>query len=143
MKIIDDGSCFACGKNNEIGLKLRFKLDREKKTAITETTIESHFSGWVNAVHGGIICTLLDEAMVYACASTGLFVATGTISVKFRKPVPTTEMLTIEGQVLEHRRKVMKTCAKIMRDGVVLAEAEGVMMVVGETDPDADYDYVG
>ena len=134
MEIIDDGSCFACGKSNEIGLKLNFKLDREAKTAITETTVKNHFSGWINAVHGGIICTLLDEAMVYACAATGWFVATGTLSVKYRKPVPTDEPIIIEGEVIEHRRKVMKTKARILRNDVVLAEAEGVMIVVGEVE---------
>ncbi|MFC1467760.1 PaaI family thioesterase [Verrucomicrobiota bacterium] len=142
MEIIDDGSCFVCGKNNECGLKLRFKLDREAKSATTTTVLKDHFSGWVNAAHGGIICALLDEAMVYACAATGWFVATGNMNVKFRKPVPVGETLTIEGELLEHRRKMMKTRARVLKDGEVLAESEGTMVVVGEVENEQDYAFV-
>ena len=142
MEIIDDGSCFVCGDKNEIGLKLRFKLDREGQCATTTTILKDHFSGWINAAHGGIICALLDEAMVYACAATGWFVATGTINVKFRKPVPVGETLTIEGELLEHRRKIMKTRARVLKGDEVLAESEGVMMVVGEVTNEAGYDFI-
>lgn len=142
MEITDDGSCFVCGEHNEIGLKLRFKLDREAKKASTTTELKDHFSGWINAAHGGIICCLLDEAMVYACATTGWFVATGNMSVKFRKPVPVGKTLTIEGELLEHRRKVMKTRAKVMLEDEVLAESEGTMIVVGEVKNEQDYDFV-
>lgn len=142
MEIIDDGSCFVCGDKNEIGLKLRFQLDRETQTATTTTVLKEHFSGWINAAHGGIICALLDEAMVYAGAAAGWFVVTGNIRVKFRKPVPVGETLTIEGELLSHRRKTMKTRARVLKDGELLAESEGTMIVVGEVTNPEEYDYV-
>jgi uncharacterized protein (TIGR00369 family) len=142
MEIIDDGSCFVCGDKNEIGLKLRFQLDRSTKTATTNTVLKEHFSGWLNAAHGGIICALLDEAMVYACATAGWFVATGTINVKFRKPVPVGETLTIEGELISHRRKIMKTVGRVFQNGELLAESEGTMIVVGEVLNPQDYNYI-
>lgn len=142
MEIIDDGTCFVCGHKNEIGLKLRFKLDRAGQCATTTTVLKDHFSGWLNAAHGGIICALLDEAMVYACAASGWFVVTGNINVKFRKPVPVGETLTIEGELISHRRKAMQTRARVLSGDTVLAESEGTMMVVGEVTNEADYEFV-
>lgn len=142
MKIIDDGTCFACGNKNENGLQLRFQLDRTAQTATTTTILKDHFSGWLNAAHGGIICALLDETMVYACAATGWYVVTGNINVKFRKPVRVGETLTLEGELISHRRKTMKTKARILCNGELLAEAEGTMIVVAEVTNQEAYDYI-
>ena len=106
MDIIDDGSCFACGHHNESGLKLQFDIDAVAMTASTTFTIPSSFSGWKNAAHGGIVSTILDEVMVYACGSVGWLVATGRLAVRFRKPVPVETPLLLTGQVVKHRGRL-------------------------------------
>jgi uncharacterized protein (TIGR00369 family) len=142
MGIIDDSNCFACSPENEIGLKLRFQLNRTTQTATTTTVLKEHFSGWLDTAHGGIICALLDESMVYACATTDQLVVTGTISVKFRQPVPVGETLTIEGTLISHRRKTMTTVGRVFQNGELLAEAEGTMIVVGEVLNPQAYNYI-
>ena len=119
MEIIDDGTCFVCGDQNEIGLKLRFQLDRAARKASTTTVLKDHFSGWVNAAHGGIICCLLDEAMGGQPFSS-----------------------IVEGELLEHRRNIMKTRARVLKGNEVLAESEGMMMVVGEVTDEDDYEFI-
>ena len=128
--VLDDDNCFACGTRNPIGLNLKFKLDPETSTAVTETVIADHFNGWKGAVHGGIITTLLDEIMVYACTSSGWFTVTGTIEVKFHKPVPTGKKLIATGMVRENRGRSILTTGTIELDGVLLASAKAVLIPV-------------
>ncbi|HOP26449.1 MAG TPA: PaaI family thioesterase [Candidatus Sabulitectum sp.] len=89
-----------------------------------------HFSGWRGAAHGGIITTLLDETMVYACTSTGWLTVTGTITVKFHRPVPTETPLEVTGTVLRNRGRSISAEGAIREGGVLLASAEGVFIPV-------------
>ncbi len=126
--VLDDDNCFACGTKNPIGLQLKFKLEPETGTAVTETVIADHFNGWKGAVHGGIITTLLDEIMVYACTSSGWFTVTGTIEVKFHKPVPTGKKIIVTGRIIENRGRSISTVGTIERDGIILASAKAVLI---------------
>lgn len=126
--VLDDDNCFACGSQNPIGLKLKFKLNEEDGTAVTQTTIADHFNGWKGAVHGGIITTLLDEIMVYAGTSSGWFTVTGSIEVKFHKPVPTGKLLTIKGKIEENRGRSILTSGTIELNNKVLASAKAKLI---------------
>jgi len=130
LTFLDDDNCFACGSENPVGLKLKFKLDPDQGTAVSETVIADHFNGWKGAVHGGIITTMLDEIMVYACTSSGWFTVTGTIEVKFHNPVPTGELLVISGRIEENRGRSIRTSATIKFKGNVLASAKAVLIPV-------------
>lgn len=130
LTLLDDDNCFACGSENPVGLKLKFSLDPEKGTAVSSTVIADHFNGWKGAVHGGIITTLLDEIMVYACTSSGWFTVTGTIEVKFHKPVPTGELLVVTGRIEENRGRSIRTSATLEFHGNVLASAKAVLIPV-------------
>src|SRR5437762_54292 len=58
--------CFVCGQQNPLGLKLRLETDGTSVQA--QFTPEVVHVGFKGIVHGGIISTLLDELMVWACA---------------------------------------------------------------------------
>ena len=134
MRIEMNGNCFACGRQNPHGLHLAFSLDYEHLRAQTETIVDSRFIGWEEAVHGGITATLLDETMVYACGAAGKLVATASMSVKYRKPVPANTPILLQGKVLKNRKRFLTASATITRDGVVLAEGEGIFAVMQEVD---------
>ena len=53
--------CFACGPKNPIGLHLEFQLADGKFRA--HKALASEYQGYSGIVHGGIVTTLLDEAM--------------------------------------------------------------------------------
>ncbi|MCK5740131.1 PaaI family thioesterase [bacterium] len=139
MNVRDDGSCFACGAANETGLHLVFRLDLNQKTAATDTVLDERFNGWKGIAHGGIISTMLDEAMVYACITEKKMVATANLSIKFRAPVAVGKPLHIEGQVVQSRKRIMKARATLRFEGEVLAEAEGTFMTLTELDNLDDY----
>jgi acyl-coenzyme A thioesterase PaaI-like protein len=55
--------CFGCGPDNPYGLHLQFTLDATAQTATARVHLDRHFEGPPGHIHGGIIATLLDEAM--------------------------------------------------------------------------------
>lgn len=134
MELEDDGFCFACGPSNHIGLKLEFKVDPVARTATTETVLAGHFNGWKGVAHGGIVSTLLDETMIYACGSLGWLSVTAELSVRFKRPVPTGVPLTVIGHVVDHRGRFFTANSEIRQDGNVLASATGKMFPVMEVD---------
>ncbi len=138
MDIIEDGTCFACGHRNPAGLQLQFALDAESMRATAHTLLDVRFSGWRRAAHGGIITALLDEAMVYACGAAGMYVATASLTVRFRNPVPVETRLRIEGWVTQQRSRIFRARSHILLDEKRLAEADGMfapMRPIHSNDP--------
>jgi uncharacterized protein (TIGR00369 family) len=126
----DDGKCFACGQDNPIGLKLLFQLDGEGRST-TSFTPPDEFQGFAKILHGGIICTLLDEAMAWAIILNGHLGATASMKVKFRKPVPIGKQVTVTGEILNQGARSWALASYILDEsGQVLAEAEGVFAAV-------------
>jgi acyl-coenzyme A thioesterase PaaI-like protein len=134
---IDDGRCFACGPENEIGLRLRFERAGEGVRA--HTVLRPEFQGWKQIAHGGIALALLDEAMAHAAGAAGHRGVTASMNARFRKAVPLGEPLEIEGRVKWVRRNVLELQARVLdRSGTVLVEAEGRFVSQGRIEDIAD-----
>ena len=120
--------CFACGKDNPVGLKL--KLVKDGDEARGEFTISDLYQGWRGYVHGGIIFTILDEAMAYAFFPE-IRGVTAKTEVRIRQPVPIGVPLVVTGRVVKKTRKLFTTAAEItLEDGTVLAESTAQVYVV-------------
>ena len=52
--------CFACGRDNPIGLHIDFHVDDDAVCTAEFTPTENHV-GWQDTVHGGIIYAALDD----------------------------------------------------------------------------------
>jgi uncharacterized protein (TIGR00369 family) len=123
-------NCFGCGRENPIGLKLGFHSDGGSVKA--EFTPSKLYEGYPGYLHGGIIFTVLDEAMGWAAhdLSSGVFAVTARSQIRFRRPVPTGEPLTIAASITRKTRKFIWTKATIRRkDGTLAAEATAIMVV--------------
>ena len=127
----DYAMCFACGQENPIGLKLRFRSDGE--TVRAEFTPGELHQGWPGIVHGGIINTLLDEAMVYAPFFHGIHCVTAKMEVRIRQPVLVGQQLFISSIIARKTRRLIETEANIvLEDGTTVAEGKATMFVVNE-----------
>ena len=82
LKLEDDNHCFACGKKNPCGLKLSFNYSGGRLTS--EFTPSKIHQGYKDITHGGIITTILDEAMIQAAIAEGLNPITAEINVRFK-----------------------------------------------------------
>lgn len=121
INIRDTKMCFGCGKENEFGLQLEFSLEKGK--AMAEFTLKPRFQGWNGIAHGGIVATVLDEAMAWAIKSFGIKAVTAEMSVKYRKPTPIGKPLKVIGSILKSKGRAIFTEAKIMDEDKILATA--------------------
>lgn len=134
MKQPNSAHCFACGMENEYGLKLPFYGDGELRV-VCEYIISDQYQGFPGIAHGGIVTTLLDEALVRAFMTKdpNRFMYTAKLTVRFRKQVPTEQLLKIEGEVVKDRGRMGESKAKILGpDGDILAEAEALVVALEE-----------
>jgi acyl-coenzyme A thioesterase PaaI-like protein len=126
---LNEGLCFGCGQNNPIGLKLNFTKDGDICRA--EFTPSSSHQGWPGIVHGGILASLLDEAMSYAAYFEGFTCLTASMQVRLRQPVKITEPLVITASVTANRKKLLETRAAVcLKDGTVVAESTSKQFVI-------------
>src|SRR5579872_607804 len=117
----DDRKCFACGPDNDRGLRMRFEYG--EGTARSELITGDAFAGWRDIMHGGVVAVLLDEAMAHATLSTGVRCVTARLEIRFRKPVPTDKPLIVEGAVTSRRGRVLEVSGTLKgKDGTLYAE---------------------
>jgi len=119
-----DHHCFACGGTNPIGMRLHIELG--EGTARTTWTAGADFVGWSDKLHGGIVATLLDEVMAWACSSYDAWAVTAEMSVRYRSPASPGEKLHGEGHVVERRRRIYEVSGEVRGDdGRLVAEGSG------------------
>lgn len=123
-------NCFVCGEKNPRGLHVQFRNEAGKAKAIV--ALDETLEGYQGVIHGGILSSLLDEAMIYAgYFATGKFSVTGELKVRFLKPVPTGESYSVEGEIKERKGRILIGEAKITNnEGTVFAKAEGKLFVI-------------
>lgn len=128
-------SCFVCGENNAIGLRQRFETDGT--IVRTRFTPRPEHAGFKGVIHGGILATLLDEIMVWACAvRTKKFGFCAEMTVRFQRPaIPGAELLVEAELITDRRGKIFEAKAEVRNPkGEVLASATGKYMPVRDAD---------
>ncbi|MCU0236746.1 MAG: PaaI family thioesterase [Acidobacteria bacterium] len=129
-EFIDDQNCFVCGKKNASGLQLEFSRDEASGQTEARVAFPVQFQGWRSTVHGGLLATVLDEAMIKAAAASGACV-TAEITVKYRKPVMTGEPCRILSRTVGTRGRIVLSEARICdAAGQILAQATGKLFKV-------------
>ena len=118
--------CFVCGIENPIGLHLHFYTDDEGRCNALFQPGPEH-QGYPGHLHGGLISTLLDETMGRVLTHEDVWVMTGRLEIRFLKPVPLDQELTIVGKLTQSRSRAHEARGQIRPpDGTPLAEGRGV-----------------
>jgi uncharacterized protein (TIGR00369 family) len=122
--------CFGCGRANQGGLHLEFLL-AEDGTVVSLPTVSDSFEGPHGLVHGGIIATILDEAMSKAVRALGVTAMTRQMEVEYLRPVPSGTAIRIEGRVTRNEGRKHWAEARILNEkGGVLATGKGLFVEV-------------
>jgi uncharacterized protein (TIGR00369 family) len=120
----DDAHCFVCGKANSQGLQLEWFT----KGHVTEAAYypsKTH-QGWQGIVHGGILATILDEAMTRLAWQIYGNAVTAEMTVRYYNPARTGEKLMVRGEVGASKGRIIPAKSEIRNaDGRLIASATG------------------
>jgi acyl-coenzyme A thioesterase PaaI-like protein len=145
-KLPNSRHCFACGMENDIGLKLQFYADG-LGGVVGEYTISKEFESYPDIAHGGIVATMLDEALIRAflLEDPNRFMYTAKLSTRLRKHVPINQALKLTAKITRDRGSSGEAEAKIFSSsGDLLAEGDALMVAVTDDDlSDANLEELG
>lgn len=125
INTVNDHGCFGCGVENPIGMKLAFYRDGNRVKATV--TPGQEYEGYLSLTHGGIVATMLDEAMSWAVISDGgRLPVTTRLEIRYRRAMPVGVAVDVFGEVIRDRGRVIEARAEIHGpDGALIATANG------------------
>ncbi len=119
--------CFVCGRENPVGLKVRWANDREAGEIRGTVSVPEPFNGYPGVVHGGIVAALLDETAGRSVLMEGTFLdlmVTRKMEVSYRRPTPTETPIELVGRLLRRDEGRAEAEAELrLPDGTVAARA--------------------
>ena len=120
--------CLVCGLKNPFGLHTSFfELDNNELLAVFKPK-EEHQS-YPGRLHGGIISTILDEAIGRAImihSEGDIWGVTVDLQIRFKKPVPLDEELRILARITKDSSRFFEgTGELLLQDGTVAAKGHG------------------
>jgi uncharacterized protein (TIGR00369 family) len=122
--------CFGCGLENRTGLRLKFFID-EDNNVTCRLRLAARFAGPPGHAHGGIIATLLDEAMSKSNRARGILAVTRLLEVQYLRPVPLGVHLTLTARHTGATGRRNHTEAQLAdASGQILATAKAVFITV-------------
>lgn len=119
--------CHACGASIPTGLKLRFVTDAQGAATADWQPSPAHQS-YPDRLHGGVVATLLDAAMVHALFAKGVAGVTAELKIRYTRPVSTRSSLRVTGFHSTTRRGIFDCHAEIHQNGSRVVRADAKFM---------------
>jgi uncharacterized protein (TIGR00369 family) len=119
--------CFVCGVNNSIGLHAHF-FNLEDGGIYAEFIPRPEHQSYPGRVHGGVLSSLLDEAIGRAIQNNkpDIWGVTMELQLKYRKPVPTDVPVKMIAHITKETHLTFEGEGQIiLEDGSVAVEAFG------------------
>ena len=125
----DYQQCFVCGAQNATGLQLEFR--REGALVVADFLPKEAFQGFPGVVHGGVLASLLDEALSRTALLYGEWVMTGRLEIRYRQPAVVGQVLRVTAEIEQRRARMVMARGAIALaadPAVVIAEAKGTFL---------------
>jgi tRNA (adenine37-N6)-methyltransferase len=132
--------CFACSDPADGGLGLKFQVGTDGGVRAIWTCPPGGES-YPGIVHGGLIATLLDAAMVHALFARGIAARTGDLRIRYRNPVCIGSPLMVAAKLTETGDPLFLLEAELRQGTSLCAQAEAKFMRqigAGEVIPSPD-----
>ena len=123
--------CFACGAANPHGLRLQFDADTDG-SVWAQWMPGDGFRSYPDRVHGGVLATMLDSAMVHALFARGIAGVTAEMTIRYPSRANGIEPLLITAGVDSERHGVYFCHAEIRQAGIPVARATAKFMAMGQ-----------
>jgi uncharacterized protein (TIGR00369 family) len=126
--------CFGCGKDNPEGMQLKFYLDDATRRATCDFELTRRYTGPPGHCHGGVIATILDEAMGKVNKFRNVLALTKSMQVDYLLPVPLGKPLKVVGYEKSVEGRTHINMAEIRNEeGLLLARSTGTFVVINAT----------
>jgi acyl-coenzyme A thioesterase PaaI-like protein len=124
-----DDECFACGRDNPIGLHLD-DFDLVDGLVSARFTPRPEYRGAGTSLHGGVAVTALDEILVWAGILTeGVLSVTGNIGLRFVRPVEVDDPIVVSARVDDRSGRRLRISGELSVSGERRVEASGLYLV--------------
>jgi uncharacterized protein (TIGR00369 family) len=123
--------CFVCGKDNPDAMRLRFAYDEDRDCFVCRFRLGKRYTGPPGHCHGGIIATILDEAMGKVNKLRHVVAVTSEMTVNYLKPVPLNKPLRVESREEKVKGRRHINIAEILNEkGEVLARGRALFIAI-------------
>ncbi len=117
--------------DNPEGMHLKFRLDEARRRFVARLRLPRRFQGPPGHAHGGIIATVLDEAMGKVNRLRSVVALTSQMQVRYLRPVPLGKPLIVEGWEIRKRGRRLTHAAEMRNQkGQVLARSQGTFIII-------------
>ncbi len=123
--------CYVCGQENARGLRIAFAA-HPAGGCRAEYVARGEHVGWPEVIHGGLLFTLMDEAVAWAVIYAGFHGVTARAEARFREPVRVGTPLVVRGWLVDPPRRATRARAELRAggdDGPLVAELDALMAI--------------
>lgn len=120
-------NCIVCGNQNPMGLGVTFHVTGNGDVSATFRG-NVLLQGYEGILHGGIIAALLDASMTHCLFHHGVEAVTGSLDVRFVKPVPCDALLTLHATLTDAHPPLFRLQARLTCDRHIMARAKARFM---------------
>src|SRR6202167_5799685 len=122
---------FSCGTDNPDGMRLLFSYYEDRQCFVCQFRLGQRYRGPPGHCHGGIIATILDEAMGKVNKIRQVIAVTSEMTVNYLKPVPLKQPLRVESREVKVTGRKHINMAEILNEkGEVLARSQGLFIAI-------------
>jgi uncharacterized protein (TIGR00369 family) len=112
-------------------MHLKFTYDRKRKAFVCRFRLDERYTGPPGHCHGGIIATILDEAMGKVNKLRNVVAVTAQMTIDYLRPVPLHKPLRVESREVSSLRQKHVNVGEILNQkGEVLARGEALFISV-------------
>lgn len=114
--------CLLCGSKNPLSMGLRFSRTKKHEVKASFRS-NQHLQGYSGMIHGGVITSLLDSAMVNCLFYEGIEAVTAEINVRFIHSVPCISELEISARLEKAFKPLYNLSSTLHFENVLMASA--------------------
>ncbi len=120
-------ACFACRPVGQGGLGLVFTVQADG-AVVADWAPPPGVESFAGIVHGGLLATALDSAMVHALFARGIVARTGELTVRYRQSVRLGAQVRVVGCHRQAAHPLHYLEAEVWQDGALCARAQAKFM---------------